>query len=207
MANNPQNLPFHIDLEELEAIQNILGATESQVKAAYNRALSRTAQTLRKIASPLIREELQPRTMSKLRKRIKHFQIKNTSGLRNLGEVKLWFGLNDVPVGLLKGSMKRLGTKKNSKGSQFTPRGKLSSRKYRHGFIGRPYKDGYKSIYIRRTKFRYPLDEASMGISDSLQITIEDEIFDRLPEIFLKHFETDLKGRVKMGLNRRGWRE
>lgn len=202
-----QNLIFNIDTEELEAIQHILGATESQVKAAYNRALGRTAQTLRKISKPLVKDELQPRTMKKLRERIQYFRIRSTSQLEKLDEIKLWFGLDDVPVGILKGSVKRIGTKKKPKGSRFTPRGKLPAKDYERGFVASPYGKGKKSIYTRRTKRRYPLDEASVSISNNLQISIEDEIFDRLPEIFLKHYETDLKGRVKMGLNRKNWHE
>lgn len=207
MASNHNDLLFHIDPEELEAVRQILGATESQVKAAYNRALGRTAQTLRKLSKSLVRDELQPRAMNKLRERIKYFRIRSTSQLEKLDEIKLWFGLDNVPIGILKGSMRRLGTKKKPKGSRFTPKGKLPSKQYDRGFVASPYGNGRKSIYMRTTKHRYPLDEASVGISDSLQVSIEDEIFERLSEIFLKHFETDLKGRVKMGMNRKNWHE
>jgi hypothetical protein len=81
----------------------------------------------------------------------------------------------------------------------------MTPQTYEQGFIANRY--NRRSIFTRTTDNRYPIKEARVPISEALQVTIEDEIFERLPEIFLKHFETDLKGRVKMGLNRRGWRE
>ncbi|HGS4463219.1 TPA: phage tail protein [Vibrio metschnikovii] len=205
MANNPQNLPFHIDLEELEAIQNILGATESQVKAAYNRAISRTAITVRSLANKEIRDAMQVKSLKAIRKRFQHFRLRSPSKQKKLDELRLWFGLNDMPVGYLKGRTRRNGTKRDPNGATFTPKGKMAPQTYEQGFIARRY--NRRSIFTRTSEKRFPIKEARVPISNALQITIEDEIFDRLPEIFLKHFETDLKGRVKMGLNRRGWRE
>ncbi|EOG7750586.1 MULTISPECIES: hypothetical protein [Vibrio] len=206
MANNPQNLLFHIDVDELKAIQQQLGATEAQLLASYNRALSRTAQTLRTLSKSLIKSDLEPKSINKLRQRIKHFKIRSTSKLERLDEVKLWFGLNDVPISLLRGTMSRIGSKKNSKGARFKPKGKIQSKDWRSGFIAAPmYRT--KSIYQRTSNSRYPIKEADVSINERTQISIEDEIFDRTPDIFFRHFQTDLKGRVKMGLNRKNWHE
>ncbi|MGB2080042.1 MAG: hypothetical protein ACPHV3_09655, partial [Vibrio sp.] len=53
-----------------------------------------------------------------------------------------------------------------------------------------------KLMFIRTSKREY--ESAKVDINDSLQIKIEDEIFEQVPEIFMKHYETDLKGRVRM---------
>lgn len=205
MASNPQNLLFDIDLEELEAIQKILGATESQVKAAYNRALSRTARTVRALANKEIRDAMQVKSLKAIRKRFQHFRLKSPSKQKKLDELRLWFGLNDISVGYLKGRIRRNGTQRSPHGATFVPKGKMSPQTYEQGFIARRYKR--RSIFTRTTEGRFPIKEARVPVSDDLHVTIEDKVFDRLPEIFLRHFETDLKGRVKMGLNRKGWHE
>lgn len=205
MAKPQQNLVFDIDLDELNAIKDMVGATEAQVLAAYNRALSRTTQTLRKLSNSLVKDELAPKTMKKLRSRLKYFRVKSPSKLNKLDEVKLWFGLDDVPISYLKGKQKRLGSKSKPRGAVFTPKGRIETETFEQGFIANSH--GRKSIFTRTTKKRYPIKEVQVSISDRFQITVEDEIFDKLPEVFLKHFETDLKGRVKMGLNQKNWRQ
>lgn len=203
MANNPQNLLFNIDLEELEAVKNILGATESQVKAAYNRALSRTARTVRSLANKEIRDAMQVKNLKAIRKRFQQFRLKSPSKQKKLDELRLWFGLNDISVGYLRGRIRRNGTKRSPNGATFTPKGKMAPQTFEQGFIARRY--NRRSIFTRTSDNRYPIKEARVPVSDDLQTTIEDEIFDKLPEIFMKHFETDLKGRVKMGMNRKSW--
>ena len=205
MAANQDNHIFLIDVEELEAVQNILGATESQVKAAYNRALSRTARTVRSLANKEIRDSMQVKNLKAIRKRFQNFRLRSPSKQKKLDELRLWFGLNDMSVGYLRGRIRRNGSKRSPNGVTFTPKGKMTPQTYEQGFIANRY--NRRSIFTRTTDNRYPIKEARVPISEALQVTIEDEIFERLPEIFLKHFETDLKGRVKMGLNRRGWRE
>lgn len=205
MTANQDNHIFLIDVEELEAVQNILGATESQVKAAYNRALSRTARTVRSLANKEIRDSMQVKNLKAIRKRFQNFRLRSPSKQKKLDELRLWFGLNDMSVGYLRGRIRRNGSKRSPNGATFTPKGKMTPQTYEQGFIANRY--NRRSIFTRTTDNRYPIKEARVPISEALQVTIEDEIFERLPEIFLKHFETDLKGRVKMGLNRRGWRE
>lgn len=202
MANN-RNLLFDIDLEEIEAIQNIYSATEAQVRAAYNRALTRTAKTMRALTNKKIKDELQLKRMKDLRRRLQTFRLKSTSKQRKLDELKLWFGMNDIPVSKLKGRMKPIGSKKNPQGAMFNPSGKVGTQSYDQGFIAKAY--GRRSIFTRSTESRYPIKEARVSVADDLQDTIEDEIFSELSTVFMKHFETDLKGRVKMGMNKNGW--
>lgn len=203
MANNPQNLLFHIDVDvdELKAIQQQLGATEAQLRASYNRALSRTAVTIRALTNRLIRDHMQVKSMKTIRKRIQQFRLRSPSKQRDLDELRLWFGLNDVPVGYLRGRI--VGGQ--SSGATFQPRGKLAKQYYDRGFVAQRY--GRKSVFTRVSEGKFSIKEARVPVAESLQVTIEDEIFDLIPEIFLKHFQTDLKGRVKMGLNRKNWHE
>ncbi|WP_459781269.1 phage tail protein [Photobacterium sp. R1] len=205
MNNNPQQLLFNIDLDELAAIQQIVGATESQVKVAYNRALSRTARTVRSLANKKIRDDLQVKSLKAIRKRFQQFRLRSPSKQKKLDELRLWFGLNEMPVGYLRGRIKRKGTRRNPLGAVFTPKGKMQAQHYEQGFIVNRY--NRRSIFTRKGESRFPIQEARVPVSDALHTTIEDEIFDQLPDIFLRHFETDLKGRVAMGRNRRNWRE
>ncbi|WP_105901428.1 phage tail protein [Vibrio gangliei] len=203
MANN-QNLLFNIDTEEIDAIQNVFGATQAQVKAAYNRALTRTAKTMKSMANKKLKDELQVRRMKDLRRRLQTFRLKSTSKQTRLDELKLWFGMNDIPVSKLKGRIKALGAKKRPQGAMFSPAGKVKAQTYDDGFVANAYNK--RSIFTRTTQAQYPIKEARVPVSDELQDAIEDEIFSELTDVFMKHFETDLKGRVRMGLNKNGWK-
>jgi site-specific DNA-cytosine methylase len=197
MAKPSRHLLFDIDLDELEDIQNTFGATQAQFKAAYNRALSRTAVTIRALSNRRIKEALQAKNQKALRKRIQTYRLNKASD--SLDALRLWFGLNDMPVGHLKGRSRRLGSKSSPKGAIFTPSGNMKAQTYPDGFVAKLNKR--RSIYQRVGEKRYPVKEARLDVSETLMDTIEDEIFDQLPDIFMKHFETDLKGRIKMNLN------
>lgn len=187
MANNNPSQIFDIDLEELEAVRDIFGATEKEMRLAYNRALKRTAKTIASMSAKLMRDELKAKKLKSIRKRLKHFQSKKSNSLDTL---KFWFGLNPIPAHLLRGRFKKL-----TEGASFTPAASnLKSVTDRRGFIMQ--KEGNKLMFIRTSKREY--ESAKVDINDSLQIKIEDEIFEQVPEIFMKHYETDLKGRVRM---------
>lgn len=195
MAINHQNLLFDIDLEELEAVRQMLGGTEKEVRQAYNRALSRTAVTLNMLGRRLLRDELQARNMKAIRKRMQKFRLRKSG--KQLDELKLWFGLNDMPIGKLKGKVKRLGTKKSPAGATFSPAASsLGLQTYSDSFVAKLGKK--KSIFTRKGKARYPVREETIPVNDAIHVKIEDEIFSRVPDIFLKHFTTDLKGRIAL---------
>lgn len=205
MDDKQQILPFDIDIEELEALRNIHHATEAQMKAAYNRAISRTAITLRSLTNKMLRDEMGVQSLKAIRKRFQHFRLRSPSKQQEFDELKLWYGMNDISVGYLRGSIRQRGSKKSPKGATFKPRGKIPVQTYDNGFVTRRY--NRRSIFTRKSESRFPLVEARVPVSDALETMIEDDIFEQLPEIFLKHFETDLKGRVKIGKNRKNWRE
>ena len=193
MAINQQNLLFNIDLEELEAVKQTLGGTDKEFRQAYNRALSRTAVTLNMLGRRLLRDELQARNLKAIRNRLQKFRLKKSGNA--LDELKLWFGLNDMPISKLKGRVRRIGTKKSQNGAEFKPASSLlNNQVYPNSFVARIGKR--KSIFIRKGKARYSVYEETVPISDAMHVKIEDEIFDKIPEIFLQHFITDLKGRI-----------
>ena len=205
LPTNLNRLPFHIDVEELEALKDIHGATEMQMRAAYNRALGRTVITLRSLTNKKLRDEMGIKSLKAIRKRFQHFRLRSPSKQKKFDELKLWYGMNDVSVGYLKGSIRRNGSKKSPNGAIFKPRGKIPTQTYDNGFVTRLY--NRRSIFTRKTANRYPVVEARVPVADELNAMIEDDIYERLPEIFLKHFETDLKGRVKMGLHKKNWKK
>ncbi len=52
---------------------------------------------------------------------------------------------------------------------------------------------------------RNPVNRLTLPISDEMIVALEDELFVAMPEIFLRHFETDLRGRVKSKEWKSGW--
>ncbi|MCG7551567.1 hypothetical protein [Pseudoalteromonas sp. Of7M-16] len=191
-----QSLLFNIDVNELERIQAELGATPEQVRAAYARALKRTSVTMKSRSLRLMRDSMNAKSLKAIRKRMQTYQSSFGVGLNDnrMDELKLWYGLNDVAVSKLKGRMTRIGTQRNPAGASFNS-SKLGRQDYADGFVAKINKR--KSIFSRKGDHRFPVKEKKMGISDDLHVQLEDEIFDELPEVFIAHFSTDLKGRVK----------
>ena len=193
MNNRANSLTFDIDIEELEAIVATLKATEHQVVAAYNRALGRTSVTLQKLSRKLVQSEIGAKSAREMQRRLLDYRIRNPKGL---DELKLWFGLNDVAAHLLKGQMS-----KQEEGAKFSSQ-KVGSKSYKRGFI---VNNGSKKYLFERFGVkRWAYNAAHIGISDRLKVAVEDDIFEKLPDIFMHHFETDLKGRVKLGLSKDG---
>ncbi|CAG9000661.1 MAG: hypothetical protein CENE_02661 [Candidatus Celerinatantimonas neptuna] len=193
MAITNQNLIFDIDTDELKAIKQMFGANERDMRKAYNRALNRTAVTVQSMSARLLKDELSARKLSAVRARLRHYRLRADGPA--LSGLKLWFGLNDMPVSQLKGTIRRLGSRKNPDGAQFTPSAQeLSARTFRDSFIAKL--GSRRSVYHRKGRKRFPVSEDVIAISDALHVRIEDDIFDQLPKIFLHHYTTDLKGRV-----------
>ena len=188
-------LNFDIDPQEIKAIQKILGANEEQVRKAHNRALSRTAVTMKSLGTKLVRDEMKVKSLKALRQRFQTFRV-SSKNKKQLDELRLWFGLNDVRLSDLKGRIARIGSKKKPKGAKFTPAGSGDVTTYDDAFVAKVR--GRRSIWARKGKRRYPIGEKKVAINDRTQVLIEDEVFSQLPEVYLKHFETDLKGRIKM---------
>jgi hypothetical protein len=111
-------------------------------------------------------------------------------------QMKMWFGLNDVAAHVLKGTMSRL-----SEGARFTSKA-VGSHSFRRGFIAD--KNGKKYLFDREGVSRGAYKAARIDLPESVQLRIEDDVMAELPEIYFHHFEVDLKGRVKTGLNKSG---
>lgn len=195
--SNPY-LTFDIDLEELEAIGSQLTATEHQLKAAYNRALSRTQVTMQARSRKLLADALGAKSAKRVQRRMQTFKLRRAKK-NQLSDLKLWFGLNDVAPNNLKGRM----SAKHGEGATFTS-AKLGSHKFDRGFVFT--RGGKKYLYERFGKDENKIRSVKIGVAEQLRDRIEDESFDDLPEVFMSHFETDLKGRIKTGKNKDGWR-
>ncbi|QYJ72446.1 hypothetical protein K0H59_05160 [Shewanella sp. FJAT-51649] len=195
MQSNQQSLLFDIDPSELESVQLMLGGTEKEMLAAYNRAIARTSVTMKSRGSKLMRDGMDAKGLKEVRKRMQAyksaFKLGQTS--EKLDELKLWFGLNDMSIGRLKGRLSRLGSKRSPAGAAFTSK-TLGQQKYEDGFLGRVR--GKRSIFARKGAARFPIREKKVAVSDPLHARLEDDIFSELPEVFMQHFTTDMKGRV-----------
>ena len=142
-----------------------------------------------------MRDGMDAKGLKEVRKRMQAyksaFKLGQTSA--KLDELKLWFGLNDMSIGRLKGRLSRLGSKRSPAGAAFTSK-TLGQQKYEDGFLGRVR--GKRSIFARKGAARFPIREKKVAVSDPLHTKLEDDIFSGLPEVFMQHFTTDMKGRV-----------
>ncbi|KIC14057.1 phage tail protein [Leisingera sp. ANG-Vp] len=177
-------LPLEIDTDGLKRIADEFAASEKELSFAYSRALRRTAQTMKTRARKGLRTELKLRTAAELRKRLQGFRFKRGKGL---GEVKMWFGLNDMRVSAFKGRASRTGAGASFAGHDFPG-----------AFIARNRK-GRPTVMRRATAKAYPIREERMPIEDKAQRYIEDEVFNEMEEVFFKHFRAEVRAKTLYG--------
>ena len=183
-------LNFDIEWSQLREVATTLQASEKQFKAALSRACNRTAATLRKMSSRGLKSELELRTLSSLRKRLKSIKLKS----RQTGVV-LWYGLNDMPVSSFKGRVSE-----NKSGASFR------GHDFDGAFVAKSGVKGKRTIFKRTGKSRLPIAEQLYPIKDKADVFIEDEIFTQVEDIFWKNFRRDLEARVKYGIASEKWR-
>lgn len=186
MARAQQQLEYDLDLDGFVGLTETLGATHQEMMGAYRRAMKRTSVTLRALSNRAMRDGMDAKTLKAIQKRMQVYR--RDFGLRSnkgLGELKLWYGLNDVSVGKLKGR-----SYQTSGGAAFASK-KLGVSRFDNAFVGKAY--GRRSVFERRGA---SIREGRAGVSDSLNEELQDTVFDDVPDVFSKHFETDLKGRV-----------
>ncbi|WP_241609005.1 hypothetical protein [Rosenbergiella australiborealis] len=200
-----------IDTKALLNIAVAVGANHKQYRSAYSRALQRTAITLRKQAMSDIKTGLAPRSLTMVRQRLLSFRYSRGAMLE---EAKLWFGLNAIKVKDLKGRIRgrirphhtlrdpntgRFTTARRSSNTDvgFEPKGSLLDNiTFPNGEVARTRRDNRRTIVIRDPQTRRT-KEAEIDIYASMLDYIEDNAFSGVMEIFMHHFQSDIKGRVK----------
>jgi hypothetical protein len=184
-------LSFEIDVEEIKALQAQLGATEELVGKATSRALKRTAATIRKQSSMQLRPLLGLRNAKVLRKRLR--EVKTGRGARGSREdIRVWLGMNDMPVSAFKGQPRKTGTGAAIKGHDFAD-----------AFIGKKKEGdgvGRRTIFKRAGEKHLPVREQSLPVANQMMGFVEDQILPDVGEIFMKHFRADLRARVIHGV-------
>ncbi|PZQ21170.1 MAG: hypothetical protein DI569_12970 [Sphingopyxis macrogoltabida] len=180
-----------IDGREIEKLALDLALTEKQVRYAMTRALARTTSALRRMSERGLKSELDVRKVSYLRLRLKSVKVRGT---RAEG-VRLWYGMNDMPVSALRG---RLSS--NTKGATFV--GKAGAVSFPNGFVRKARSGSGPAILFRRGRERLPVDEGRVPVKDQMDSFVEGEIFEQVAAIFWKHFERDALARAKHGVGK-----
>lgn len=182
-------LHYDIDWQDLLRIGEDLQASDRQIKFAMSRALRRTEATLRKMSSKGLPPLLGLRTASVLRKRLKSIKVRAGAGEDG---VTLWYGLNPLPVSSFKGPMKQEDGGAWKRDFYFDD-----------AFVAKSGKKGQNTIFKRKGKDRLPIEEQTIAIEDDAFVYIEDEVFDKVLDIFWQHFTRDLRARVKYQIGER----
>lgn len=205
-----RDLPIDIDVDAIWQIADSIGATQKQFRAAYSRALRRTAATLRKKALSDLKDGLAPRSIGLVRRRLLSFRLDRGSRLDNF---RIWFGLNAIKVKDLKGRIngrlrprhtlrdkstgRFIKARRQVKNAGFTPKGSLlSTLTFENGEVARSKRENRRTVVIRDPQTRRTR-EAEVDIYEPMLNYIEDNAFAEAMDIFMHHFETDIRGRVK----------
>lgn len=205
-----RDLPVDIDVKAIWRIAENIGATQKQFRAAYSRALRRTAATLRKKAMADLKDGLAPRSMNLVRRRLLSFRLDRGSQLDNF---RLWFGLNAIKVKDLKGRIsgrvrphhnrrdkstgRYIKARRQAQDAGFAPKGNLlASQTSTNGEVARSRRDNRRTVVIRDPDTRRTR-EAEVDIYEPMLNYVEDNAFAEAMDIFMHHFESDIRGRVK----------
>lgn len=205
---------FYVDARALQEIQSSLKATYAQTNMAYNRALDKTLRKLQVNSLSMMREVTGAKDKKSIDKRVKTY-VRHPKGTnkRMPAAGRIWFGLNDMPVSALKGTMKnppgakaknrkrdergRFLPGRGARGATFNPKSAaLASESYPGGFVTTVR--GKRSIFMRVEGKSY-LREAKIPVSDAVEAGISSDIFADAGETLMELFTKELKGLVKRG--------
>lgn len=176
---------FDIDADDLLRIGDELNATPKQVKLALSRALDRTATRLRVLSERGLKSELGLRRVSYLRKRLKSIRLRAAGS----DGVRLWYGLNDMPVSSFAGTPVKTDSGASFRGHEFPG-----------AFVARSGPKGRRTVFKRTSKNRLHIEEQLLPIKDQAETFVEDRIFPDLEDIFWPIFRRELAARVKFKL-------
>lgn len=182
-------LHYDIEFRDLLRVGDEIGASEKQVMFALSRAMRRTEATLRRMSAKGLAKVLQLRAMATIRKRLKSIRMRMSSPLAREQGMGLWYGLNDLPVSSFKGRPKNTANGATFRGVE-----------HEGAFVARSKVKGKQTIFKRVGEDRLPIAEQLHPIESKAIEYIEDEVFDKVTEIFWQHFRRDLKARVKFKL-------
>lgn len=184
-------LDFDIEADDLERIAKELEATPKEINAAYNKALARTAGTLRKMSSKGLVSELGLRRAKAIRRRLKTLRVKGSKsgGYKKMASLQLWYGLNDIAVSEFKGRVRE-----DAAGASYS--GDAGRHAFPGAFVAQSSAAGRRAIMRRKGRARLPIRQETLPIKDRADVFVEDTIFDGLPGIFWRHFRDDLTRRV-----------
>ncbi|MGL5596594.1 MAG: phage tail protein [Aeromonas sp.] len=171
---------FIDDADLAAVIDQFADLDPKAIPLAFHRAMKRTEQSVMSQSRKVLQQELALRNQKSVKARVRTY-IRPASS--DMAEMKFWFGMNDLSPNAFKGTPKKTRGGLMFRGSYYD-KAFVSVRKGRN-------------VYMQReTDQRYPVTKLTIPIPDDIIVKIEDEVLERMPEIFMRHFETDLRGRA-----------
>lgn len=173
-----------IDDSDLAAVIDMFADLDPKaIPLAFHRAMRRTEQSVMSQSRKVLQQELALRNQRSLKARVKTYVRASGS---DMAEMKFWFGMNDLSPSVFKGT-----PKKTRGGLMF--RGSY----YDKAFVS--LRKGNKVYMQRESDKRYPVTKLTIPIPDDIISKVEDKVLENMPDVFLRHFETDLRGRASSG--------
>lgn len=172
---------FLDDADLAAVIDQFADLDPKAIPLAFHRAMKRTEQSVMSQSRKVLQQELALRNQKSMKARVRTYIRPAAS---DMAEMKFWFGMNDLSPNAFKGAPKKTRGGLMFRGSYYD-KAFVSMRKGR-------------KVYMRReTDQRFPVTKLTIPIPDDIVVKIEDEVLERMPDIFMRHFETDLRGRSK----------
>lgn len=176
-------LQFDFDDKKIRDIAEAIDATDQDVKRAMNRAVKRTAGTIRRLSSTGLQTELGLRNATALRRRMREYRVG-----KGRNSVKLWYGANDLPISAFPGRK-----------TQVSGGVKVGEIMLHGAFLTKVR--GKVSAYVREGRGRWNIREATVPVADRIMIFLEDNVFVDIDAILWQHFEREIRAYTILGVN------
>ena len=175
-------IELKIDAARMRSIGDELGASEDDLKKAYNRALAKTSRALRTQARKALREGLKLRAAAVLNARLKLVRFRPRG--RGLGGALLWTGTNDLPARAFKGTPRQTATGAS-----------VGGRSFKGAFVGAGQNSGGRIVFRRKGKERLPIYAETVSIVEEAEPILED-VYQDVAAIFFKNFKSEVRART-----------
>lgn len=181
-------LEVEIDQSNLRKLQHEFGASEKQMILAFNGAARKTIRKCVTVAKREAHSTVGTRTQSIIAKRIKP-RIKR--GKDGTLFCSIWFGFNDLPPEAFKGKIVQ------------SAQGVIVKEMVFDSAFVAAMSSGKVSAFRRKGAGRLPIEKITVPIIDEFEPIMKNDVWKRWPEIFMAHYERELRARAVYGVGAR----
>lgn len=179
------SIDISINASRIQALVDMLEASEGQAVAAFKSTMGKMARWVRTQSVRGLSKKLKLQ-QNILRKRLRTYRFLGASTSMRMGEMKVWYGLNDIPLARL--NPVQTGDGVRAMGGRFVKSAFILDR------------NGRKEVVKRASNARLPIEVQYAKISNEATTYIEDFVLvsQEFERRFFEIFEHELRWRMQI---------